>query len=421
MTWVLIAVVTVALIFDFTNGFHDAANAIATSIGTRALRPATALTMAAVLNIVGGVIYPTSVANTMTQIVSTAAASQELVLAALLGAIAWNLVTWHFGIPSSSSHALIGGLVGAAVSASWSIGAVQWHNVAQKVIIPTIASPVIGFIVAALVTSVLYRLVNGGTGLLEVIIVRALAFLILTAFWTFILNLIVAEPAQLVGGIKISWKLFIPTSLFDGLPFRDWIAALPGWTVFTPFGGLGAWAVMRGVIGRGPAEVNGRFRLLQTLSAGFMALEHGHNDAQKTMGIITLALVAAHRTDANAGVPLWVKLACATVIGLGTFSGGKRIIKTMGMKLVKLEPIDGFAAETVAASVINVAGSYGMPISTTHAITAAITGVGATKRISAVKWGITGQILSAWVLTLPAAAFLSGVAFWLLRLFSFGR
>jgi PiT family inorganic phosphate transporter len=379
----LIAVVVIALIFDFTNGFHDAANAIATSIGTRALSPTVALAMAAVLNVVGGLIYETKVADTMTQIVDAGVASQELVLAALLGAILWNLFTWYYGIPSSSSHALIGGLVGAAFAASWSTGTVKWDSVMNKVIVPTVVSPVVGLIVAALVTALLYRMVHGSESVVARWIVWALCGAMLTAFFAFIGHVLIGTPLHLAAHIELPW----------------WV-----------YGGLGvplaAFTISK-VVGKGPWEVNGAFRILQTLSAGFMALEHGHNDAQKTMGIITLALMAEGVVTKEDGVPLWVKLACAFVIGAGTFSGGKRIIKTMGMKLVKLEPIDGFAAETVAASVIQVAGRFGMPISTTHAITAAITGVGVAKRISAVRWGVTGQILTAWILTLPAAAFVA--------------
>jgi PiT family inorganic phosphate transporter len=386
-TWLLIAVIAVALVFDFTNGFHDAANAIATSIGTRALTPTVALGMAAVLNVAGGLIYEPKVADTMTKIVTPEIASQELVLAALIGAILWNLLTWYFGIPSSSSHALIGGLVGGAFGASFDLGTVQWDNVLEKVIYPTMISPVTGLVVASLVTAVLYRLVHGGTGLVEFAVVRLLSLLIIGSFFAFLLHLFIAEPLAAFDLAEVPFAVF-------------YVPALPA-----------AWWTMRQVIGRGPHRVNGVFRILQTLSAGFMALEHGHNDAQKTMGIITLALVAEGQIGKDDGVPLWVKLACATVIGLGTFSGGKRIIKTMGMKLVKLEPIDGFAAETVAASVIQVAGQLGMPISTTHAITASITGVGATKRISAVKWGVTINILFAWIVTLPAAAAIAAGAY----------
>lgn len=390
-SWILIAVVAVALIFDYTNGFHDAANAIATSIGTRALSPTVALGMAATLNVVGGLVYETHVADTMTRIVSPELASQELVLAALVGAILWNLFTWYFGIPSSSSHALIGGLVGAALAASFQVDSVQWDQIMGKVILPTLASPVAGLIAAMLVTSVLYRLVHGGTGTLEKVIVRTLSLALFAAFFAFIMNLAIGGPLNHFTGIHV--------------PFSAWMV---------PGTGIG-WLVVKAVIGRGPSEVNGRFRVMQTLSAGFMALEHGHNDAQKTMGIITLALIAAGNVTPEDGVPMWVKLSCAIVIGLGTFSGGKRIIRTMGMKLVKLEPIDGFAAETVAASVIQAAGTMGMPISTTHAITASITGVGVTKRISAVKWGITGRILTAWVVTLPAAAAIAAVSFFIIH------
>jgi PiT family inorganic phosphate transporter len=399
VTWILYAVVLIGLIFDYTNGFHDSANAIATSIGTRALRPTVALAMAATLNVVGGLIYPTKVADTMTQIVDHAAASQTLVLAALVGAILWNIITWYFGIPSSSSHALIGGLIGSALTATLAVDKVKWNAVMEKVIVPTVASPLIGFVAAGVVTTILYRLVFDAPDALEKVIVRTLAFLILTAFITFIFSLLIGEPIEILAkaaGHEVT---------------------LPYWWFLGIGAPLAVW-VMLGVIGKGPSEVNGRFRHLQTLSAGFMALEHGHNDAQKTMGIITLALMASGSVahSEHPAVPVWVKLACAGVMGLGTFTGGKRIIKTMGMKLVKLEPIDGFAAETVAGSVIKAAGSFGMPISTTHAITAAITGVGATKRVSSVHWEITGRILTAWVLTLPAAALMAGAAYLVLNL-----
>lgn len=394
ISWILIAVVAVALIFDYTNGFHDAANAIATSIGTRALTPTTALAMAASLNVVGALVYETHVADTMTKIVSPALATQELVLAALLGAILWNLFTWWFGIPSSSSHALIGGLVGAALAANFQLESVQWGEILSKVIVPTLASPMAGLVGGILVTALLFRLVHGGTGLLEKLIVRTLSLVLFAAFFGFIMNLAIGGPLSYFTGVDI--------------PFVAWLV---------PGAGIGI-VLMRKVVGRGPSEVNSRFRHLQTLSAGFMALEHGHNDAQKTMGIITLALIASGSQAASDGVPLWVKLSCAIVIGLGTFSGGKRIIKTMGMKLVKLDPMGGFAAETVAASVIQLAGTLGMPISTTHAITASITGVGVTKRISAVKWGVTGRIMTAWIVTLPAAAAVSAAAFFIIHAFT---
>ncbi|MFM2152946.1 MAG: hypothetical protein RL199_1381 [Pseudomonadota bacterium] len=391
LSWILLAVVVVALVFDYTNGFHDAANAIATSIGTRALQPTTALAMAAVLNVIGGIVYETRVAKTVSDLVDPAVATQELVLAALLGAILWNLLTWWLGIPSSSSHALTGGLVGATLAATAGTTAVRWTMLLQKVVLPTVASPLLGFILAVLVTTVLYRLVHGGTSTLEKWAMRGLGFALVAGFFGFVFRLVVGEPLDHFAHVTFS-------PLWFGLP-----------------GAVAALWILPDVIGRGPAEVNGRFRLLQTLSAGYMALEHGHNDAQKTMGIITLALIGSGQLVHGAVTPLWVKLSCAIVIGLGTFSGGKRIIKTMGMKLVKLEPIDGFAAETVAGSVIQLAGGLGMPISTTHAITAAITGVGATKRISAVRWGVTTRILYAWIFTLPAAGLVSACCWYLLH------
>lgn len=383
----LLVIVAVALFFDYTNGFHDAANAIATSIGTRALSPTAALGMAAVLNVVGGLIYETKVADTMGQIVDSGIASQELVLAALLGAILWNLFTWYFGIPSSSSHALVGGLIGAAFAAAGSVGAVKWDAVMHKVVIPTIASPIAGLSVAALVSAALYRLVNDREILPFKVGLWVFAFSLLCAFFGFVAHVVVGTPLEMLAHVEAPW----------------WVWGLVG---VVP-----AVATILRVVGQGPWQVNGAFRVLQSLSAGYMALEHGHNDAQKTMGIITLAMVSAGALAPGSAVPTWVKLACAAVIGIGTFTGGKRIIKTMGMKLVKLDPLDGFAAETVAASVIQIAGRMGMPISTTHAITAAITGVGVTKRISAVKWGVTGQILTAWVLTLPAAASVAGTCY----------
>jgi len=322
----LLVVVATALLFDFTNGFHDSANAIATSISTRALRPGVALGMAAVANVVGALIS-TEVAATLGKgIVETSAVSQLVVLAALIGAVTWNFITWYYGIPSSSSHALIGALVGAVLSAA-SAKDVKWHGILDKVVIPTVTSPLIGMVMGALLATALY--------------------------WTF-------RNAR-------------------------------------------------------PATASNGFRKAQTVSAALMAFSHGSNDAQKTMGVISLALLAAGRID-HFYVPLWVKLASALTIGLGTFSGGKRIIRTLGMKLVKLQPIDGFAAETAASAVLLGTAHLGFPVSTTHVITSSIMGVGATKRLSAVKWGVTFNILLAWVLTLPMAAAIAAVIYKLIAL-----
>lgn len=313
----LVIVVIAALLFDYTNGFHDAANAIATSISTRALRPNHALLMAAILNFVG-TLLSTSVAATVAKgLVDPNVVTLHTVLAGLLGAIAWNLITWYFGIPSSSSHCLMGGVVGAVLGAYGSAG-VKWAAIGEKIILPTLISPIVGFI--------------GG------------ALLLIALTW--IVHLLKARPGNL----------------------------------------------------------NSRFRTIQTVSAGMMALSHGINDGQKTMGVIMLALVASGTVSKTAALPMWVRIACAAMLGLGTYSGGKRIIKTLGMKLVALRPIDGFAAETAASAVLFATGHFGLPVSTTHVITTTILGVGATKRASAVRWGVTRQILTAWVLTLPASA-----------------
>jgi inorganic phosphate transporter, PiT family len=309
----LIAIVIFGLAFDYTNGFHDTANAIATSVSTRAISPRLAVLMAASLNLLGALVS-TSVAKTVgSGLVNTDLVTNQVVFAALIGAISWNLITWYFGLPSSSSQSLFGGLIGATI-ASAGVTGVLWSGVFDKIILPMIFSPVIGF--------------------------------------------------------------------------------------------FGAWALMTGLIWlvrkRQQGPVNKWFRRLQPISAGFMAFSHGANDAQKTMGIIALALFTAGQID-TFYIPFWVKIACALAMALGTYSGGWRIIHTLGSKVIKLDPIHGFAAETAAASVIQVATHFGFPVSTTHTITAAIMGVGSTQRLSAVRWGVAGNIVFAWVLTLPAA------------------
>jgi inorganic phosphate transporter, PiT family len=323
----LIIVIGVALAFDFTNGFHDSANAIATSISTRALSPRFALGMAAVLNMVGAFISQ-NVAKTVGKgIVTLPADSQKVVLAALAGAIVWNLITWRFGIPSSSSHALIGGLVGATLVAVGTSG-VQWSGIWHKVVLPMISSPLIGLLVAFLLMNLLLLLV-----------------------------------------------------------FR--------------------WA---------PRPVNRTFRILQPFSAGAVALAHGMNDAQKTMGVITLTLITTGHLSETAPIPTWVILISALSIALGTYFGGWRIIRTLGSKVIHLDPIHGFAAETSSAAVIWTASTLGYPISTTQTITASIMGAGATGGLSAVKWGVAGNILWAWVLTIPAAGLVAAGVYALINL-----
>ncbi|TAL06343.1 MAG: inorganic phosphate transporter [Chloroflexota bacterium] len=322
LSLLLITVVLLAVAFDYINGFHDTANAIATSVSTRALRPDHAILMSASANFLGA-LTGTAVAKTIASgIASTpdGSAGQIIVAAALIGAIVWNLITWRLGIPSSSSHALIGGLIGAVIAASGT-GALKVDGIMNKVVLPLVTSPIIGILLGFVLMVVILNVFRRGH----------------------------------------------------------------------------------------PRRLNDRFRRLQVVSAAFMAFSHGSNDAQKTMGIITLALIGAGILPKDAPIPIWVILLAASAISLGTAAGGWRIIKTMGQRVVKLDPVHGFAAETTAATIILTASHFGMPVSTTHVISSAIMGVGASDRLSAVRWGVAGNILIAWILTIPA----SGAAAWI--------
>lgn len=323
----LILVIVAALAFDFINGFHDTANAIAASVSTGALTPRRAIMMAAILNFLGAITVGTAVAKTIGKgIIDPAVATNWLILAALLAAIFWNLVTWYVGLPSSSSHALIGGMIGAGV-ASHGIGCLHWEGIAH-IVESLIFSPFIGFGVAFGVMVSLY--------------------------WIF--------------------------------------------------------RRMR------PIQTKRYFRLCQVASAAFMSFSHGTNDAQKSMGMITMALVAFGAIP-TFHVPLWVMIACATAMGLGTSAGGWKIIKTMGSKIVKLEPIHGFAADMTSAVVITTASHLGMPVSTTHVVSTAIMGVGSTKRLSAVRWGVAGNIVLAWFMTIPITSAIAYIFYALMKYF----
>ena len=318
----VIAVVVIALGFDYTNGFHDAANAIATSVSTRALTPRIALLLAAAMNFIGAFLGQ-EIATTVSDVITPPDSTHGLVVVAagLTGAIAWNLTTWYFGLPSSSSHALIGGLVGAAL-ASGSL--VNWTAINEKVLIPMVASPLVGFVIAFL--------------------------FMLAIMWT----------------------------------FRH----------------------------RNPGKVNRGFRFAQTFSAAAMALGHGLQDAQKTMGVIFLALLTAGYAEPGDDLPWWVIASAAGAISLGTWSGGWRIMRTLGRRIIHLDPPRGFAAETVAASILYVtAYVYHAPISTTHIITSSVMGAGATKRLSAVRWGVARSIIGAWILTFPAAGLMAAAVY----------
>lgn len=321
----LCLVVGLALVFDFINGFHDAANAIATVVSTRVLRPVTAVCFGAVLNFAGA-LMGTEVAATIGKgLVNAPTLTLGTVFCTLIAAIIWNLITWYNGLPTSSSHALIGSLLGATFV---SVGNenIVWAKVLEKVIIPMVSSPVLGLVIG------------------------------------FILMLILT------------------------------------------------WMFHKVKLGR----INRIFGRLQIVSAGFMAYNHGLNDAQKSMGIIGLALLLVH-PQSDFVIPLWVKMTCALAMGLGTMSGGWRIIRTLGNKMMKLTPIHGFAAETTASAIISGASHFGIPVSTTQVISSAIMGVGATKRLSAVRWGIVGNILWAWLLTLPLTFALAALLMWIYK------
>ncbi|HEY6150426.1 MAG TPA: inorganic phosphate transporter [Gaiellaceae bacterium] len=319
MNATLVIVIAVALLFDFTNGFHDAANAIATSVSTRAISPRLAVLGAAALNFAGAFVSLKVAATVAKGVVDPGAIELKVVLAGVIGAIVWNLLTWFLGLPTSSSHALIGGVAGAAV-AGVGFDVIQWHGLAHRVLIPSLAAPFLGLI---------------GAGVIM--------FLLL-------------------------------------------------------------WVIRK----RAPGPVNRVFRKLQLVSSGFVAFTHGTNDAQKTMGVMTLALIAAHPGRAFS-VPTWVILSAATAMALGTYAGGWRIIRTLGQRIAKLDPPQGFAAEAATASILWYTAHVGYPVSTTHTISGSVLGAGATTRFSAVRWGVAGNIIVAWVLTMPCAA-LAGAA-----------
>jgi inorganic phosphate transporter, PiT family len=314
-TFLLVVVVIAALGFDFTNGFHDTANVVASSISTRALAPRTAIALAAVLNFAGAFISLKVAATVATGIIESSKVTEAVAFSALVGAIAWNLITWYYGLPSSSSHALIGGVVGALLAAVGGAG-VKGQALIAKVVVPAVVAPILAFAIAGCAIVAIY------------------------------------------------------------------------------------WIVGR----RRPGVVIRGFRFGQVLSGSVLALAHGTNDAQKTMGVITLALVAhGSISPQHFHVPTWVIVSAATAIALGTYAGGWRIIRTVGSRIIKMDPAQGFASQAVGAAVILTSSHFGYPLSTTHVISGGVIGAGAAKRLSAVRWGVAGNIIAAWVLTLPAA------------------
>ncbi|MDA0173218.1 inorganic phosphate transporter [Solirubrobacter taibaiensis] len=328
---ILWIVVGTALAFDFTNGFHDTANSIATSVSTRAMSPRLAVIMAATLNFVGAFLSLAVAATIAKGIVDSTSITLLTVFAGLIGAIAWNLVTWWQGLPSSSSHALIGGMVGATLAAQGP-SAVLWDGLIEKVAVPALVAPVLAMLAAGVAILVAYRIVGR------------------------------QKP---------------------------------------------------GVVTRG-------FRLGQLATSALFSLSHGTNDAQKTMGIIFLALVANGNMSADADIPLWVVVSAATAIALGTYFGGWRIVRTMGSRIIKMDPAQGFAAQGAGAAVILSASHVGFPLSTTHVMSGAIMGAGAAKRLSAVRWGVAGNIVVAWILTLPCSAAVGAFTYGVVSIFGDG-
>jgi PiT family inorganic phosphate transporter len=328
---ILVIVVATALAFDFTNGFHDTANAVATTISTRALPPRVAVTYAALLNFAGAFISLEVAATVAKDVVEPGSVTTTVVFGGLVGAIAWNIITWYFGLPSSSSHALIGGVVGATLAAVGTEGVIG-EGLVGKVVAPALVAPVLAFVVAGIAVLAAYRI---------------------------------------VGRLR-------------------------------------------------PGPVSRGFRLGQVISGGLFAISHGTNDAQKTMGVITLALIANGSLGSDADVPFWVIVSAATAIGLGTYSGGWRIIRTMGDRVIKMNSAQGFSAEGAGSAVILASSHFGFPLSTTHVISGGIMGAGAARRLSAVRWGVAGNIVAAWVLTLPAAAAIGAATYGLTRVFGTG-
>ncbi len=400
MVSLLIAVVLMAIVFDYINGFHDAANAIATVVSTGVLPIRTAVFLAGILNFVGAV-TGTAVAKTIASgFADPAIVTQGVVLAALIGASVWNLITWWFGIPSSSSHALVGGLAGA-VTAHAGLGAFKWQALVQKVLVPLVASPTIGFVMAFVVMVCLVWIARGHWKRRVLAAMVAVIFVVLSlAVWN----------GEALGKALASSTLETRIVLALGVAF---LIAVPV------------------LYGARPNIVHVHSRRLQLLSAAMMAFSHGSNDAQKSMGIITLALMAfvttGHATPewmpswvmptSMDHVPTWVIVTCALAIAFGTAAGGTRIIKTMGTKIIRISPLQGFAAETAGALTILGASHLGIPVSTTHVINAAIMGVGASKRVSAVRWGVATNIVIAWVVTLPFSAGLAWLTMHVLAFF----
>jgi len=388
----LVVTILVALFFDFVNGFHDAANAIATVVGTKVLTPLQAVTLAAAFNLLGPLVIGTAVAKTLSSGILPEGvvlqAGTTLVLATMIGAIAWDLITWWGGLPTSSSHALVGGLMGAGVAAAGMAG-VLWPTVEEMRLSFEYAG--LGAVAGLALWGLLYL------GMKDFVEPKQAAFFALTGV------VFVVPGATLLGALKLGG-----------------IGKVLVFMIISPLMGLAAGfgtavLVRRAAMRRHPDRANSFFRRAQLFSSAFFALNHGANDAQKTAGVITALLFSAGLLATPKVIPYWVILAAASAMGLGTLFGGWRIIKTMATRITQLRPYQGFSAETGGGVVLSIMAQQGIPVSTTHAITSSIMGVGATQRLSAVRWGVGRNIVWAWVITIPASAVMAAVAFVVLR------
>jgi PiT family inorganic phosphate transporter len=403
MTTFLISIIVLALVFDYINGFHDAANSIATVVSTKVLTPFQAVLWAAIFNSVAFFIFKDhGVANTVAKTVNAdavnGASMMNVIFAGLIAAIAWNLLTWWFGIPSSSSHTLIGGFAGAGIAAA-GFGAVN-TAVIFKTASFIILAPMIGMLMAFIMS--LWFLSSFGKGWKS----RIISILVIAYVVYFLQSNLLIDPTELAG--KTDYESYFMQVIFYSKNFK-WI--LLAFILLT----MAFFALYLNKLN--VHRSNLWFKKLQLVSSAAFSIGHGGNDAQKVMGIITAALIAGGQISNFEEMPNWVPIACYAAIGIGTMSGGWKIVKTMGTRITKVTPFEGVAAETAGALTLFLTEALKIPVSTTHTITGAIMGVGATKRLSAVRWGVTINLIWAWILTIPVSALLAAFIYWILRFF----
>lgn len=403
MTTFLISIIVLALVFDYINGFHDAANSIATVVSTKVLTPFQAVLWAAIFNSVAYFIFKDhGVANTVAKTVNADAVNggtmMNVIFAGLIAAIAWNLLTWWFGIPSSSSHTLIGGFAGAGLAAA-GIDAVN-TTVILKTASFIILAPMIGMLMAFIMS--IWFLSSFGKGWKS----RIISILVIAYVIYFLQSNLLTDPAKLAG--KTDYESYLMQVIFYSKNFK-WI--LLAFILLT----MAFFALYLNKLNAHRSNL--WFKKLQLVSSAAFSIGHGGNDAQKVMGIITAALIAGGQIGSFEEMPNWVPIACYVAIGLGTMSGGWKIVKTMGTRITKVTPFEGVAAETAGALTLFLTEALKIPVSTTHTITGAIMGVGATKRLSAVRWGVTINLIWAWILTIPVSALLAAFIYWILRFF----